>query len=776
MFQRLYLLAAGITCALSAHGQTPWREIRNWSNHPCHTDKQWIEPVDRFLFTESSDLAGPPAYGPPILMADPTVAWLKGYGASTGAYYISGSDSNVALGNFTIYRSDNLARFKAVRTAFDEGHRAGRLLRFGNKVYSFLQSPQIFLDPNESDGPYRKIYLMFAANRSYLTEGAGGGNTYDFDEVQHVAHWDMSRRGTETINPIFPTDDYYRDSVIARYGHPEDETDFEGDVWKMAPEVFGASIYATPATGDSGTTRIDANRKVYYDVLFQATQFVSTYMCEMLLSDFLDPESTEYFSEPRKIGYFDKYNDLHFDGGWRPSENTAGGTRTNYFIPTSLDSGDLYFDGLGETEPDAVLATYWFDATVTSGERYDNYTTRDGLDWYQPFGMAHRNKTTSTPDYYPWSSATAISDGSFMFFDKAIEGLKQPFLLYGWRDIGAVKSCSGGGCSDDAIYRGNHVGYAAMDPSQLDIVDYVPPETSGGGNINAFWNLFFGFSYYNPIEYESWAGHYYNNGLGDHTGDPAENGWRVAETPAAFYDESRETYYAFASRNLFSSPGYCIVYRAGEGSTFHTMEAPSLIPSSLTEPDEYMLISSKVAWSGGVADRRNFVHTNHTAGRSYGMGEVFYMRNPNGSYILDDHDNKIPIIAFSVKFDGEDGRTVFFKRLHWDADDNTESKLFRECVDRSADLWSDTLRSEIPYCGADINLDGTVDIGDWFEFFNQWDWDNGTCGEVAAPAGNPSVDFTGTPLDPRDDEVGLEDLYFFLAAYDNGCNPEIIGP
>lgn len=220
----------------------------------------------------------------------------------------------------------------------------------------------------------------------------------------------------------------------------------------------------------------------------------------------------------------------------------------------------------------------------------------------------------------------------------------------------------------------------------------------------------------------------------------------VAEASTAFEANGR-TYLLF-SRNGWDSAAYQIVSR--------TSEPGGILPSlalggrHITNATEKILIRSHSYTN--VAGGTNCENIFTTA--SFGTPDAFaqpYWFGP---------DSEISSIGFAAKMDYSPRRTTFFKELHFEASDASLSTLEQPVgVGTHSQPWRSIneflVRQCRGGCGADVNLDGVVDLNDYFDFMQSQSNPHGRMGDI-----------NGNLLGPSED---IADFFDFWTYYELGC-------
>lgn len=738
--------------AISATAQVPQRTGYGWKTWDQWNDANsdgFIQSSDTFRFTTSPTSGD---FGAPIGLADPTLAYIReaapGEPGDFGWYYITGTDLDQHNGNFRIFRTKDFRSFEFVKYAFDNSAslQKGRVNRIGGGagLYGDLVSPQLVQDPRDRS----KIYLVFSATFASLNNA---NDTFSYANVTPWHHWDPGRSihwngssyvSTDMVNPIFPVDDWFQTQLTSA-----GLTNME-DIWTKDTETL------------LGEGKSSAQAQWVEAIRFQSTRYLSAYVCQLSISDFLDPD--EHFTNPAWFGYTadngvpnPSTNPLKYDGG---RSVTGSSTRQ---VPCTLSA---YFVGIDDDYQCGIPA-YWYCAgggTLSHSAWNDPPDTCSYSDLVlkststpctgstvatisqgntTPFGLFHRQNTDdSNSSIHGTNDVRSVATGMLdaqIYFDAT--NSHQPWVIYGWRDVGSTGTLA---------QRGNHVAAAKLNTDRIyqtsaseDLVRVHHayntstatkiPEVLGADVCGQATNVS------------------YNNGEVGYYGNPDYSGWRVAETATMLYEDygTYQALYGFVSRNLYDSPAYCIAYRTVfDDSLPSALSLPSTYPENV---QEYLLASAKqyVNSTTTVDHRGNYLF------RSYGTGEVAFAKDGLGEDVVDPDGFRIPIMAYSVKCDGGSNyRTLFFKRITRSA---TGTPPLNEWIEGHPSAWINTWKSDLPLlgCPGDVNNDGVVDLSDYFDFLNDFN---------STPPGS-MADIN------RDGVVDLEDYFILFGTQDSGC-------
>lgn len=685
------------------------------------------ESCNCFAFSIGADL---------IELADPTIIWLPSGGfdaagdpVGDGWYYISGTSTPTS--NFAIYKTQDFQTFVFHKAAFDDKG-AGRINRIipdlngpGGRedryVYSDLNSPQLVQHPSDPN----MILLLFKAVHGEIKapgeQGLGGVPDSALDDwtpagnygsIRQIPHWlceDVQpvcggnhQSPTTHVNPLFPLDNFW---ACTQNASPEQ--------WYLPAEEGG-----------------------FVPLIGEAQRYATIFMVQMPLHLFVDSNIARTFSDALKgdkgdkgdnppgsyfwFGYYDANGGFRRDGGgdpsapgWKQIPSTVIPYDTDPTIGTAITCRT--FTGLAGCGACQPCSTACQDSACCGCTN--------------PFGMAHGRYDQGVPIAWQTGYRTAMVDGPFLFDDQ-LGASNEAWLMYGWNRVG---------CGPDWDYasRGTAVAMGKVERTSVfafDSTRSIAPVAARENRSNMVRPY--------PRAPDT---HFVSNGrLGrdgrstdpsndpdDHTPRPERNRHFVGESPSAFrLDFNGGTaYQVFYSRNSWDSPGYCIVYRSDSAADeIYDMRLSHWDDHDVTE---HLLVSAKYYADGSVHDRRNV-----DEGRSYGNGEMFYLRAPDGRLITRgpiDTQELVPYLIFHMKFDNTDQRTLLVKNL-----ERVYGHKYRQLAEHHTELGKDTWRYEIPYFFT-VDLSTTTAQPDGYE-------GNDTIGDVAVlPACAPNSANLGCP-------------------------------
>lgn len=660
----------------------------------------------------------------PVGMAGPTILWVPGKVAPTdpsdeGWYYITGStdyipclalpegQQEVHTGNFAIYRTRDFLHFYFHKWAFDDSKRCtyatndcspatgcrGWYIQLGTALgtdgnyhpvrFARLNSPHLYMSEGDSN-----IYLAFGAVREQV----------------------LQTTATTWINTL--------------YAEP----------LTTAPTV--------PPSCDPMVSAIPM-------YVYKSGTYMSCYVVRMNKDDFTSSDESKNFTvtttghEPSWYGYTNNNTDggtPYYDGGQFNGNGSSGGGN---------DSCESNPNQPHTSCPDEPR----IPCTINTGYFNDpsHLLLRQCVDF-----VGFQNMATSPQQF--WSSHPAMLQSPFMFHDPATGG--HDWLLYGW----ASTSCDGqtlGSCD-------GHSPPTNWDPDR-------GVHIAGAKLADHFWR--FDNSTSNtahPFAYGRNDTPYMripqpiptmDNGIVRDIGTWMPNCFAVAEGQSVLYHEYKPTstsdplkiYFLLYSRNAWNSPAYDIVYRRTvpggsfesliqtvEGSqtvddwaAYHGPTHPVTTGIALTKYEDRFIGARR--WTGQNGDPSTWnVHTDRRSmayGRGYGEGDVFFLRDKKGRYIVDPRGNKLPYMIYHAKFDGNEvsngARTLFFRNLEFSVlteGSQTVVYLLEQFEGQTQYGDHDTWRFRLPKvllgCITDVDGNHAIEPAD-ISMFVTW-WGNGS--------------------------------------------------